>query len=400
MAAVAVHVAPDQYAEQAETADGAQQGQCARDRRGVHGSTLAAPPGRHEWQECPIASNYCHPDPGGRPVPRGILDGMLKNVVAVVLEEVHPFELGVACEVFGLDRREQGLPVYEFALAGERTGPHRTHAGFDIDVPHGPERLASADLVVVTATGVRDSYPAPLVEALRAAVGRGARVLSICSGAFLLGEAGLLDGRRATTHWRHTAELARRFPLTDVEPDVLYVDDDPVITSAGTAAGIDACLHLVRRLQGAEVARGIARRMVVAPHREGGQAQFVARPLPQDDGAPLGGLLDRMRHQLDQEWTVDRLAALAHMSPRTFARRFQQETGTTPHRWLTGQRLLLAQRLLEGTDEPVDAIAASCGFGNGATLRHHFGRWLGTSPLAYRRTFAGGSWAGASELRV
>ncbi|GHH61992.1 AraC family transcriptional regulator [Kitasatospora indigofera] len=331
--------------------------------------------------------------------PDGILDGMLSNVVAVVLEEIHPFELGVACEVFGLDRSGDGLPVYEFALAGARTGPHRTHAGFTVDVPYGPERLAGADLVVVTATGLRDSYPTGLVEALRAAVEGGARVLSICSGAFLLGEAGLLDGRRSTTHWRHAAELARRYPRTVVEPDVLYVDEDPVITSAGTAAGIDACLHLVRRLQGAEVARGIARRMVVAPHREGGQAQFVARPLPEDDGASLGGLLDRMRHQLDREWTVEQLAARAHMSPRTFARRFQQETGTTPHRWLTGQRVLLAQRLLEGTDEPVDSIAARCGFGNGATLRHHFGRRLGTTPLAYRRTFAGG-WQGEPELRI
>ena len=400
VAAVAVHVAADQHAEQAEAADGTEQGERVCERRGVHGSTLAGPPGRHEWQERTIASKYCQQNPGGRPGPRGMLDGMLKNVVAVVLEEVHPFELGVACEVFALDRSEQGLPVYDFALAGERPGPHRTHAGFTIDVPYGPERLAGADLVVVTATGLRDSYPASVIEGLRAAVAGGARVLSICSGAFLLGEAGLLDGRRATTHWRYTDELARRYPLTTVEPDVLYVDEDPVITSAGTAAGIDACLHLVRRLQGAEVARGIARRMVVAPHREGGQAQFVARPLPEDDGASLGGLLDWMRHHLDQEWTVDQLAARAHMSPRTFARRFQQETGTTPHRWLTGQRLLLAQRLLEGTAEPVDAIAARCGFGNGAALRHHFGRWLGTTPLAYRRTFAGGAWAGEAELRV
>ncbi|GAA0669520.1 helix-turn-helix domain-containing protein [Kitasatospora atroaurantiaca] len=314
---------------------------------------------------------------------------MLKNVVVVVQEEVHPFELGVACEVFGLDRSEQGLPVYDFALASSRPGPVRTHAGFSIDVPHGPERLAEADLVITAATGIGEVYPAPLIEALRAAVDRGARVLSICSGAFLLGAAGLLDGRSCTTHWRYTGLLAERFPLTRVEPDVLYVDEDPVLTSAGTAAGIDACLHLVRKLQGAEVARGIARRMVVAPHREGGQAQFIARPLPVDDGDSLGGLLDWLRRHLDQELTVEQLAARAHMSPRTFARRFQQETGTTPHRWLTNQRVLLAQRLLEGTNEPIDAVAARCGFGNAATLRHHFGRWLGTTPQAYRRTFAG-----------
>ncbi|MFI6844787.1 helix-turn-helix domain-containing protein [Kitasatospora sp. NBC_00085] len=313
---------------------------------------------------------------------------MLKNVVAVVLEEVHPFELGVACEVFGLDRTADGLPGYDFALAGARPGPHRTHAGFTVDVPYGPERLAEADLVLVTAVGVHQDYPAPLLDAVRAAVDGGARALSICSGAFVLGAAGLLDGRRSTTHWRYTDELAARFPRTTVEPDVLYVDDDPVITSAGTAAGIDACLHLVRKVQGVEAARGIARRMVVAPHREGGQAQFVARPLPEGDGESLAPLLDWMRHHLDQESTVEQLAARAHMSPRTFARRFQQETGTTPHRWLVGQRLLLAQRLLESTTEPVDAIAARCGFGNAATLRHHFGRRLGTTPMAYRRCFA------------
>lgn len=319
---------------------------------------------------------------------RGILGGMLKNVVAVVLEEIHPFELGVACEVFGLDRTADGLPGYDFAIAGARPGPHTTHAGFAVDVPHGPERLAGADLVVVTATAIRPEYPEPLLAALRSVVADGGRVLSICSGAFVLGAAGLLDDRRSTTHWRHSEDLARRFPRTAVEPDVLYVDDDPVITSAGTAAGIDACLHLVRKVQGAEVARGIARRMVVAPHREGGQAQFVSRPLPGGDGDSLAPLLDWMRHHLDRDCTVEQLAARVHMSPRTFARRFQQETGTTPHRWLTGQRVLLAQRLLESTAEPVDAIAARCGFGNAAALRHHFGRRLGTTPLAYRRCFA------------
>lgn len=175
---------------------------------------------------------------------------MLRNVVALVLEEVHPFELGVACEVFGLDRTGEGLPGYDFALASHRPGDLRTHAGFTVNVPHGFERLAEADLVIAAATGIRESYPVELVTALRAAVDRGARVLSICTGSFLLGAAGLLDGRRSAAHWRNAAELARRFPLTRVESDVLYVDDDPVITSAGTAAGIDACLHLVRKVQG------------------------------------------------------------------------------------------------------------------------------------------------------
>ncbi|TQF03504.1 helix-turn-helix domain-containing protein [Kitasatospora acidiphila] len=313
---------------------------------------------------------------------------MLRDVVAVVLEEVHPFELGVACEVFGLDRSEQGLPVYDFAIAADRPGALRTHAGFSVDVPHGVERLATADLVVVTAVGIKSDYPPELCMALRDVVERGARVLSICSGAFLLGAAGLLDGRRSTTHWRYTDHLAERFPLTTIEPDVLYVDEDPVITSAGTAAGIDACLHLVRKLQGAEVARGIARRMVVAAHRDGGQAQYVDRPLPdRPSTTSFGTVLDWMREELDRDWTVDQLAARAHMAPRTFARRFQQETGTTPLRWLIGQRVLYAQRLLEETDHPVETVATRVGFGNAATLRHHFGRWVGTTPLAYRRAF-------------
>ncbi|MFD8480261.1 GlxA family transcriptional regulator [Kitasatospora sp. NPDC059673] len=314
---------------------------------------------------------------------------MLKNVAVIVLEDIHPFELGVACEVFGMDRSAAGLPGYEFGLVGDRPGPMRTHAGFAVQVPHGPERLAEADLVIAAATGIREHYPEALCEALRAAHARGAHLLSICSGSFLFGAAGLLDGRRSTTHWQYAHLMAERFPLTTVEPDVLYVDDDPVITSAGTAAGIDACLHLVRKVQGAEVAREIARRMVVAPHRDGGQAQFINRPLPESDGDSLAGTLEWMRRRLDREVSVDDLARHAHMSPRTFARRFQQETGTTPHRWLTGQRVLLAQRLLESTDESVDAVAARCGFGNAATLRHHFGRRLGTTPQAYRRAFGG-----------
>lgn len=381
VAAVAVQVAAGQQCEQTEAADRAEQSERTCECGGGHGSTLVARCGLDEWQECLSPSISCHWADS--------LVGMLKNVVALVLEEVHPFELGVACEIFGLDRSEQGLPTYDFALASVRPGELRTHAGFTVNVPHGVERLAEADLVIAAATGIRERYPAELTEALRAVVARGARVLSICSGSHLLGAAGLLDGRRSTTHWRHTGTLAERFPLTKVEPDVLYVDEDPVITSAGTAAGIDACLHLVRKLQGVEVARGIARRMVVAPHRDGGQAQYVARPLAAEECTSFGEVLDWMRRELDREWTVDQLAARAHLAPRTFARRFQQETGTTPHRWLVGQRVLQAQRLLEETSEPVEVIAARVGFGNAATLRHHFGRQLGTTPLAYRRAFAG-----------
>jgi transcriptional regulator GlxA family with amidase domain len=202
----------------------------------------------------------------------------------------------------------------------------------------------------------------------------------------VLAAAGLLDGRRCTTHWRHAAELARIFPDAKVDPSVLYVDEDPVITSAGTAAGIDACLYLVRKEQGSRIANGIARRMVVPPHRDGGQAQYVERPLVEPAGDTVQDVMTWVAGHLDEPVTVDQLAARALMSPRTFARRFVQETGTTPQRWLTGQRILLAQQLLEETDETVDEVAEQAGFGNATALRHHFRAWRATTPLAYRRT--------------
>ncbi|MEU9735861.1 helix-turn-helix domain-containing protein [Streptomyces sp. NPDC048002] len=317
---------------------------------------------------------------------------MLKNVAAVLLDGVHPFELGVVCEVFGLDRGDQGLPVYDFAVVSAEGPALSTHvAGFTVSTPHGLERLDEADLIAVPAGSdyIGREYPPALLDALVRAVDRGARVLSVCSGVFVLGAAGLLDGRRCAAHWRQADELARRFPRAVVEPDVLYVDADPVITSAGTAAGIDACLHLVRKEEGVEVANAIARRMVVPPHREGGQAQYVDRPLPRSRCDTVGSVLTWMERHLDEEVTVEQLAERAHMSPRTFARRFQQETGTTPYRWILRQRVVLAQQLLETTDETVDAVAGRTGFGTAAALRHQFLRALGTTPHAYRRTFRG-----------
>jgi transcriptional regulator GlxA family with amidase domain len=214
-------------------------------------------------------------------------------------------------------------------------------------------------------------------------------VLSVCSGVFVLAAAGLLDGRRSAVHWRHVDELTRAYPRLTVEPDVLYVDEDPVFTSAGTAAGIDACLHIVRKEQGTEVANKIARRMVVPPHRDGGQAQYIERPLPRSKCDTVGEVLVWMEQHLGEEVTVEQLAERALMSPRTFARRFQQETGTTPYRWILRQRVLLAQRMLEATDETVDAIAGRTGFGTAAALRHQFLRAVGTTPNSYRRTFQG-----------
>ncbi|MEU6351643.1 helix-turn-helix domain-containing protein [Streptomyces sp. NPDC047072] len=317
---------------------------------------------------------------------------MLTNVAAVLLNGVHPFELGVVCEVFGIDRSDDGLPVYDFAVVSAEGPTLGTHVGgLSVSTPYGLERLEEADLIAVPAGSeyVTREYPPELLDALVRATDRGARVLSVCSGAFVLGAAGLLDGRRCSVHWKHVDELAVRNPRAIIEPDVLYVDEDPVITSAGTAAGIDACLHIVRKEQGPEVANKIARRMVVPPHRDGGQAQYIERPLPASPCDTVGEVLVWMERHLDEEVTVEQLAERALMSPRTFARRFQQETGTTPYRWILRQRVLLAQRLLEATDETVDAVAGRTGFGTAAALRHQFLRTVGTTPNAYRRTFRG-----------
>ena len=314
---------------------------------------------------------------------------MIRNVAVPVLDGVYVFELGVLCEVFGLDRPDEPLlPTFDFAVCGVDPGaPVRTASGFTLTADHSFDRLAEADLIAVPAIRRDSPVPVELVRQLQAAVARGAWVLSVCSGAFVLGEAGLLDGRRCTTHWSYADELARRFPRADVDPDVLYVDDDRVLTSAGTAAGIDACLYLMRKQFGERVVTRLARRMVVPPHREGGQQQYVETPVPPVQADTLTESLDWMREHLADEITVDVLAAHAHMSARTFARRFRAETGTTPHHWLTGQRVLLAQRLLEEGERSVDEIADLAGFGSAALLRHHFVKRVGTTPQAYRRTF-------------
>jgi transcriptional regulator GlxA family with amidase domain len=262
-----------------------------------------------------------------------------------------------------------------------------TSGGFDLVPHHDLSRLASADFVAVPALPHDRRAPDAVLEALRAAADRGARVGSVCSGAFVLGDAGLLDGRRCTTHWRHAEELASRYPLADVDGDVLYVEDGPVITSAGTASGIDACLHVVRAEFGAKVAGAIARRMVVQPHRDGGQAQYVETPVATSPAQSLQPLLEWLLGHLDEEHTVETLAARALLSPRTFARRFKDETGTTPYAWLSARRVELAQRLLEETDEPVEHVAAAAGFGGAAAMRHHFAQARSTTPLAYRRAF-------------
>jgi transcriptional regulator GlxA family with amidase domain len=313
---------------------------------------------------------------------------MLRKIVAVVGQHVAAFELGVLCEVFGSDRSDDGLPVYEFRVCAVQPPPLVTDAGFTITTAYGIEELADADLIAIPAWSASDESPEELLDALRSAVARGARVMSVCTGAFVLAAAGLLDGRRATTHWRHAAALAAQYPDIDVDPNVLYIDEGPVLTSAGTAAGIDLCLHILREEHGAGVANAVARRMVVPPHRDGGQAQYIEAPMVEHDrGDDLAVVLDWVQANLNQPFGVDHLARRANMSLRTFNRRFTATTGTAPHRWLITQRVARAQRLLEETELDVEQVAEQTGFGTAATLRQHFARHRGTSPQAYRRSF-------------
>jgi transcriptional regulator GlxA family with amidase domain len=313
---------------------------------------------------------------------------MLRNVAALVWDGVAPFELGVVCKAFGVDRSGDGLPVMDFAVCGAESGPVRTNGGFSICVDYGLDRAAEADLVAVPAMRIDQQAPPAVLAALRSAVDRGARVLSVCSGAFALGEAGLLDDRECTTHWLYTDELAARFPKARVVPEVLYVDTGLVITSAGSAAGLDATLHVWRLEYGAAMASKVARRMVVPPQRAGGQAQFITRPVADCSAETLGPLLTWITENLSEDLSVETLAQRSHMSTRTFARRFRAETGVTPHSWVTSQRVFMAEELLECTDHSVDWIAAEAGFGNAAGLRHHFCRSRGVSPQEYRRAFS------------
>ena len=316
---------------------------------------------------------------------------MLSTVAALVLPDVSPFEFGVLCEVFGIDRGDEGVPPFTFRVCGPVAGePLRCTVGASLTPEFGLDGLRGADLVAVSATLLR-TFDEPVLDAVRDAAAEGATILSICSGSFVLGAAGLLDDRPCTTHWMNVDDLRARFPRARIDPDVLFVDDGNLVTSAGTAAGIDACLHVVRRELGSAVVNAIARRMVVPPQRDGGQRQFVQQPIPTCSADGLAPVLDWVLEHLAEEHSVSDLARRARMSDRSFARRFVAETGTTPHRWLTLQRVLLAQRLLEDTDLGIDAVAGRCGFGGGALLRHHFRKVVGIGPADYRRTFAGGA---------
>jgi AraC family transcriptional regulator, transcriptional activator FtrA len=313
---------------------------------------------------------------------------MPHRVAAVVLDGANPFEFAVASEVFGIERPEVGRELYAFDLCAP-TGRARLAGGAELTTPGDLEAIAAADTVIVPHGGALEEVDPELLSAMTRAHARGARLVSFCSGAFTLAATGLLDGRRATTHWMLTQAFRRRFPRVTLDPNVLFVDEGDVLTSAGTAAGIDLALHLVRLDHGAEVARGIARRMVVPPHRDGGQAQFIDPPHePRIGTDQLGGLLDWLRGDLRREITVAEMARRSAMSERTFVRRFKEATGTTPFRWVAGQRLRRAQELLETTDLDVDQVAGAAGFGTATNLRQHFRRELDITPSAYRRSFS------------
>jgi AraC family transcriptional activator FtrA len=310
-------------------------------------------------------------------------------VVALVYDGLCTFEFSIAAEIFGLPRPEMGRKWYRFAACAVEAGPLRAHGGLAVEASHDLKLLKSADLIVVPGwKGISIPVPGRLVRLLVNAWQRNARLASICSGAFVLAATGLLDGRRATTHWRYAEALRAAHPRIAVDADVLYVDEDRLLTSAGSAAGIDLMLHIVRSDFGAEAANSVARRLVMPPHRSGGQAQFIERPVPAVRGHDLSPLLDKVRAQLTEQWPLRRLARAAAMSERTFLRRFASATGRTPADWLVDVRLEAAHRLLEGTRLSIDEVARQAGFGSIATLRHHFLRRVGLPPRDYRLRFA------------
>ncbi len=314
---------------------------------------------------------------------------MKHKVVALAYDQLCTFEFGCTVELFALPRPELSVPWYEFAVCAAERGPLRAAGGLQVRVPHGLKLLDRADTIVIPGWRAIDEPPPPaLIAKLRAAYARGARLCSICSGVFVLAAAGLLDGRRATTHWRYLEPLRARYPQVKVEANALYVDEGQLLTSAGSAAGLDMLLHLVRRDYGPKVANQVAQRLVIAPHREGGQAQFVPRPVAADERGRLARLLDFIRAHLAEAHTVRSLAARAAMSARTLQREFTQATGQAPYEWIVSERLARAKELLESTRLSAQAIAARVGMVSAESLRHHFRQRLGTTPVRYRRRFS------------
>lgn len=314
----------------------------------------------------------------------------LQTVAVLVLPNVVPFDLVIPDFIFGDTKPHGGVAYYRMLMCGLAPGLVPMVHDIPVGVSHGLEVLDDADTIVIPGRSPADTpVPDDVVGKLRSAADRGARLVSICTGSFVLAAAGLLDGRRATTHWAHAENLSRKYPRVSVDPRVLYVEDGPILTSAGMAAGIDLCLHVVRKDHGAEVANAIARRMVVPPHRTGGQAQFIEQPVPVTRDESLQRTQAWALERLHEPLTVEHLARHANMSARHFARRFHAELGIAPLRWLLSERVRLAQRLLEQTDLSVQRIAERAGFGSAISLRRHFGRELGTTPLDYRLVFRG-----------
>ena len=313
-----------------------------------------------------------------------------RSVAVLAYDGLCTFEFALAVEIFGLRRPELGVPWYDFKVCAVEPGPLRAEGGITMLARHGLRAIESASTVVVPGWRHELEEPPPAVIAsLRRAHARGARLISICSGAFVLAATGLLDGKRATTHWQYAKLFAERYPRVHLMPDVLYVDEGRLLTSAGSAAGLDLCMHVVRKDYGAAIANEVARRLVIAPHREGGQAQFVPEPVaPTESGSPLSPVLEWALRNLREPISVRRLARRAGMSERTFCRRFFDQLGTSPARWLIGQRVIAAQRLLETTGLEVETIADRIGMGSATNLRHHFRAQVRTTPTRYRRMFS------------
>lgn len=310
-------------------------------------------------------------------------------VVAPIYDGLCTFEFSIAAEVFGLARPEMGMGWYRFASAAIETGPLRAHGGLIVTSEGGPELLDKADLIVVAGwKGANVPVPVELTDRLCAAWERGARLASICSGAFVLAATGLLNGRRAATHWRYADAMKKQYPSVLVDASVLYVEEDRIYTSAGSAAGIDLMLYLVRGDFGVDAANSVARRLVMPPHRGGGQAQFIERPVPVDAANRLAGVLELVRSDLRSDWTVEGMANVAAMSTRTFLRRFTESTAQAPGKWLISERVAAAQRLLERSELPVERIATEVGFGTVQALRSQFRAHVGVTPRDYRKTFS------------
>lgn len=316
---------------------------------------------------------------------------MSHRVAVLAFDGVEPFEIGIAAEVFGTPRPGLVDPPYELQVCSETSGPLRSIGGVELVTNAGLDDLVRADTVIVPGCpNVEGDPPDAVVAALREAGDRGARMVGLCLGAFWIASAGLLDGREATTHWQYADVLQRRFPDVRVNPDVLYVDEGAVLTSAGSAAGIDLCLHLVQRDHGTRVVNAVGRRMVVAPHRSGGQAQFIEQPVVGDDREEwIGSLMERVRRDISAPISVERLAAELHMAPRTFSRRFRRATGRSPGDWILEQRVRNSLPLLEATGDSIESVSRQVGFGTAAAYRQQFARVMSTTPSAYRRQFAG-----------